>query len=206
MQIPDYRNIIDIDVLQSVFFDYIDEVEDDIKSFAVDHAKEFKYIYAQIKSGTRKTVFVIDTNLILHSYKEYLEDMGKYMEKLYSGNTDNALTQDVRDAVNKMYDKDSTFFAVASSKQEEKISDAMKSIEIIIEIPEFISKAKEEFSKKFKDATKIEYARLYASSVSCFSDAMYEGIMNTYEIIHGTLDGTVAQNEEITKESVYKLF
>lgn len=206
MSVPDYKNIIDMDVLQATFFDWLDNTIDDIRDFAKENSSQIHTIYQAIRDNCRKTVFVVDTNLVFHSYAEYLKDMGEYMDKLYESDPSKLETQDVREVVNRLFDKDAQFYTTVSTKQEERISDAMKSIEIVIELPEFAEKIKEDFAKKFKDGKKIEYAKLYASSVSNFYDSLYESLVNTLEIMIGTLDGTVAQNEEITKESVFKMF
>lgn len=204
--VPDYKGILDMGVLEATFFDWLDNIMDDIKDFAKENSSDIHTIYQAIKDNCRKTVFVVDTNLILHSYAGYLKDMGEYMDKLYQVNSSKLGEQDVRDAVNKLFDKDAQFYNSVSAKQEERISDAMKSIEIIVELPMFTEKIKEDFDKKFKDGKKIDYAKLYASSVSNFYDSLYESLTKTLEIIIGTLNGTVAQNEEITKESVFKMF
>lgn len=206
MSVPDYKNIIDMDVLQATFFDWLDNTIDDIRDFAKENSSQIHTIYQAIRDNCRKTVFVVDTNLVFHSYADYLKDMGEYMDKLYESDPSKLETQDVREVVNRLFDKDAQFYTTVSTKQEERISDAMKSIEIVIELPEFAEKIKEDFAKKFKDGKKIEYAKLYASSVSNFYDSLYESLVNTLEIMIGTLDGTVAQNEEITKESVFKMF
>lgn len=206
MSVPDYKNIIDMDILEATFFDWLDSTIDDIRDFAKENSSEIHTIYQAIRDNCRKTVFVVDTNLVFHSYADYLKDMGEYMNKLYEGDPSKLETQDVREVVNRLFDKDAQFYTTVSTKQEERISDAMKSIEIVIELPEFAEKIKEDFAKKFKDGKKIEYAKLYASSVSNFYDSLYESLVNTLEIIIGTLDGTIAQNEEFTKESVFKMF
>ena len=206
MSVPDYKNIIDMDILEATFFDWLDSTIDDIRYFAKENSSEIHTIYQAIRDNCRKTVFVVDTNLVFHSYADYLKDMGEYMDKLYESDPSKLETQDVREVVNRLFDKDAQFYTTVSTKQEERISDAMKSIEIVIELPEFAEKIKEDFAKKFKDGKKIEYAKLYASSVSNFYDSLYESLVNTLEIIIGTLDGTIAQNEELTKESVFKMF
>lgn len=103
-----------------------------------------------------------------------------------------------------MRDQDKNFFDNVATSDFEMISDAMKNIEILIDMKEFIQKAREKFTELSSEQN-IEFIRLFVSSISTFCDKLFQAVINSFEIIRATLDGTLAQSES-NKEVQYKMF
>ena len=204
--IPEYGTITNPDELQTAFFSYLDEMKDNVSNFILTNKTKISNIYTTIKDGgAKKMVNVIDLNLLFHSYKDYLEDMIKFItsddvkEKCDASND-----EELSGAILKMREMDKKFFDNVATSESEKISDAMRNIEILIDMKEFIQNIRKKFME-INSKERIEFIQLMASSVSTFYDKLLQAVMNSLEIIQATMDGTLAQSNP-NKEIRYKMF
>lgn len=208
---PEYGVINDSDELKKAFFSFLDEMKSNVENFILTNKSKISSIYKYIKNGDQwKRVNVPDLNIVFHSYKEYLEDMVKYIasdeiESKLKGLDDEKKTE-LDNTLTAMREQDKKFFDtnVAKYNDSESISGAMKNIEVLIEYKEFIKEVRKEFIK-LNGEKNVKFMQLYASSVSNFYDNLLQSIMNTLEIINATIDGTLAQSIP-NKEVRYKMF
>lgn len=208
---PEYGVINDPDELNKAFFSFLDEMKSNVENFILTNKSKISSIYKYIKNGDQwKRVNVPDLNIVFHSYKEYLEDMVKYIasdeiESKLKGLDDEKKTE-LDNTLTAMREQDKKFFDtnVAKYNDSESISGAMKNIEVLIEYKEFIKEVRKEFIK-LNGEKNVKFMQLYASSVSNFYDNLLQSIMNTLEIINATIDGTLAQSIP-NKEVRYKMF
>lgn len=208
---PEYGVINDPDELKKAFFSFLDEMKSNVENFILANKSKISSIYKYIKNGDQwKRVNVPDLNIVFHSYKEYLEDMVKYIasdeiESKLKGLDDEKKTE-LDNTLTAMREQDKKFFDtnVAKYNDSESISGAMKNIEVLIEYKEFIKEVRKEFIK-LNGEKNVKFMQLYASSVSNFYDNLLQSIMNTLEVITATIDGTLAQSIP-NKEVRYKMF
>ena len=208
---PEYGVIDDPDELKKSFFSFLDEMKSNVENFILANKSKISSVYKYIKNGDKwKRVNVPDLNIVFHSYKEYLEDMVKYItsdevDSKLKGLDDDKKTE-LDNTLTAMREQDKKFFDtnVAKYNDSESISGAMKNIEVLIEYKEFIKEVRKEFVK-LNGEKNVKFMQLYASSISNFYDNLLQSIMNTLEIINATIDGTLAQNET-KKEVRYKMF
>ena len=208
---PEYGVINDPDELKKAFFSFLDEMKSNVENFILANKSIISSIYKYIKNGDQwKRVNVPDLNIVFHSYKEYLEDMVKYIasdeiESKLKGLDDEKKTE-LDNTLTAMREQDKKFFDtnVAKYNDSESISGAMKNIEVLIEYKEFIKEVRKEFIK-LNGEKNVKFMQLYTSSVSNFYDNLLQSIMNTLEVITATIDGTLAQSIP-NKEVRYKMF
>ena len=208
---PEYGVIDDPDELKKTFFSFLDEMKSNVENFILTNKSKISSVYKYIKNGDKwKRVNAPDLNIVFRSYKEYLEDMVKYIasdevDSKLKGLDDDKKTE-LDNTLTAMREQDKKFFDtnVAKYNDNESISGAMKNIEVLIEYKEFIKEVRKEFVK-LNGEKNVKFMQLYASSVSNFYDNLLQSIMNTLEIINATIDGTLAQSIP-NKEVRYKMF
>ena len=178
----------------------LDDYLVDIIQYITNQSDKIKAIYRDIREGNcRREVKVVDANYVFHMYKEYLEDMMKYINKAMETNEIEKLNNAVLD----MIAKDKEFFSSVAVAKEEKISDAMKNVELVLDLSAFFQDVLVDLGTMI-DEYPLPCLKLYSSSVVNFSVDLIRCIKESFEIISGTIDGTVAQ---MTTESVeFKMF
>lgn len=208
---PEYEVINDDTELENAFFGFLDEMKANAENFVLTNKDKISSVYKYIKNGESwKSVNVPDLNIVFHSYKEYLEDMVKYIlsdeveAKLKQVTGDKKI--ELTDALKKMREQDKNFFdsIVSQYNDTEKISNAMKNVEVLIEYTDFMKSVRKQFTE-LNNEKNLKFMQLYASSVSNFSDNLLQAIMSTLEVITATIDGTLAQSNQ-KKEVRYKMF
>lgn len=193
---------------------------DIIRSFFVGKQEIIKSIYLFIKNDNKNIKDVLDINMSKHMYFDYFEGLYEYIKNLTCITSDHDI--DVEDIMRKndeimSRDKDfinSIFGGERNEREDSSISDAMKNVELLIDIEEntfdfFIDKITKICGKNDTFDTKYKYViekgiDLFVNSIRYFVFNVIIEILNSYCCVEKSIDSTAEIDVENDKK--YKLF
>lgn len=186
--------------------DTIEWIKNDMYDFIKENQDKIKKVYQAIKDGIPSVLENIpELNYIIREYEAYNSSMIEYIK----GCIDKCDMGEINIPIKDMQEKDKVFFDSNMRTCEQGIADAMKNVEIIIDLKKLIESSSVIFNelkimKADNSNLKYELCNFYCKSIITFSLKLLEEIKKIFYTIWATVDSY----EEPMTESVirYKYF
>lgn len=165
--------------------DSIEWIQNSIYQFIAENQDKIRKVYQVIRDSITITIPDIpELNFTMREYEDYHDSMKNYVTDCIKSEPEEKLSLSIDD----MQEKDRVFFDTASRFCEQSVADAMKNVEIIIDLKNILGDIKVSFgelSKLPKGKSNIKYtlSNFYCKSTITFCLKMMEAIRDTFEKI-----------------------
>lgn len=176
---------------QECMTDSLEWVENDMKRFITENQDKIKKVYQAIHDGCNDMVSGIpELNFTMREYEDYHGSMKEYVMNCIKTGPKEDLSLSIDD----MQEKDKVFFDTASRSCEQSVPDAMKNVEIIIDLKEMIKNIKASFGgicgvPDGGSHMKHGLSNFYCKSTITFCLKMMEAIRETFTKIWEVVEG-----------------
>lgn len=185
------------DEVRDFFQESLDEINEDIAEFVLENQGKIKDIYKNLKSNPKAARVMIesvaDTDSLYYKYANYHDSMLNYIRGCLALEGTNDISNALGLSIHEMQKKDEAFFESELNYVEECAPDAMRNVEILVDLKELVGKIREEGSKILSATCTNEESRsglygFYCKSTLTFCLKMLDAIKGVLIQVGSALD------------------